>query len=106
MVEAMATGTPVIAMRSGSTPEVVVNGFTGFVCDAIDQMIAAIDVIPQIDRCACRMHVERHFSAQAMADGYERVYRAVIEEHDTPTEDLLSVPAMPESIDQVAASAR
>lgn len=75
MVEAMATGTPVIAYRAGSVPEVVVDGVTGFVCDTLHDMIEAVARIPTIDRRACRAHVESHFSAEVMADGYERVYR-------------------------------
>jgi glycosyltransferase involved in cell wall biosynthesis len=79
MVEAMATGTPVIAYRAGSVPEVVVDGVTGFVCDTLHGMIEAVARIPTIDRRACRAHVEAHFSAAAMADGYERVYRTLVE---------------------------
>jgi glycosyltransferase involved in cell wall biosynthesis len=79
MVEAMATGTPVIAYRAGSVPEVVVDGVTGFVCDTLHDMIEAVARIPTIDRRACRAHVEAHFSAAAMADGYERVYRTLAE---------------------------
>jgi len=75
MVEAMATGTPVVAYRAGSVPEVVVDGVTGFVCDTLHDMIEAVARIPTIDRRACRAHVESHFSAEVMADGYERVYR-------------------------------
>jgi glycosyltransferase involved in cell wall biosynthesis len=80
MVEAMATGTPVIAYRAGSVPEVVVDGVTGFVCDTLHGMIEAVARIPTIDRRACRAHVEAQFSAAAMADGYERVYRTLVGE--------------------------
>jgi len=75
MVEAMATGTPVVAYNVGSVPEVVVDGVTGFVCDSMHDMVEAVGRIGTIDRRACRAHVEEHFSASAMADGYERVYR-------------------------------
>jgi glycosyltransferase involved in cell wall biosynthesis len=60
-------------------PEVVVDGVTGFVCDTLHGMIEAVARIPTIDRRACRAHVEAHFSAAAMADGYERVYRTLVE---------------------------
>jgi glycosyltransferase involved in cell wall biosynthesis len=80
MVEAMATGTPVIAYRAGSVPEVVVDGETGFVCEHFSAMIDAVERIPEIDRRACRDHVERRFSPSTMASGYERVYRSAIEE--------------------------
>jgi len=77
MVEAMATGTPVIAYRAGSVPEVVRDGVTGFVCATMHDMVEAVTRVPDIDRQACRDHVARHFSAQVMTDGYERVFDAV-----------------------------
>ncbi len=77
MVEAMATGTPVIAYKAGSVPEVVVDGVTGYISDTVHGMVEAVARIPEIDRRACRAHVEEHFSAAAMADGYERVYRTL-----------------------------
>jgi glycosyltransferase involved in cell wall biosynthesis len=82
MTEAMATGTPVIAYRAGSVPEVVADGMTGFVCGSLSEMIAAIPRVALIDRAACRAHVEQHFSVAAMADGYERVYAAMLAGND------------------------
>lgn len=82
MAEAMATGTPVIVTRAGSTPEVVADGETGFVCDTVEEMVAAVDRIGAIDRYACRAHVERNFSPAAMADGYERIYASLVDERD------------------------
>ena len=81
MVEAMATGTPVIAMARGSVPEVVADGETGFVCGSTDEMVAAIDLVSQIDRRACRLRVERLFSASRMADGYEAIYARLLTEN-------------------------
>ena len=78
MAEAMATGTPVIAYRVGSVPEVVEDGVTGFVCETVAQMAAAVGRIGEIDRAACRERVERLFSPAAMADGYERAYARVL----------------------------
>ncbi len=78
MVEAMATGTPVLATRIGSVPEVIVDGVTGFVCDTFLDLLQAVDRVPQLQRRACRAHVERHFTTAAMADGYERAYNAVL----------------------------
>ena len=78
MVEAMATGTPVIALDCGSVREVVAHGETGFVCGSVDEMVAAVDEVPKIDRAACRARVERLFSTQRMADGYEAVYRRLL----------------------------
>jgi glycosyltransferase involved in cell wall biosynthesis len=80
MVEAMATGTPVIAYRAGSVPEVVVHGVTGFVCPTLRAMVEAVPLVAGLDRAACRAHVEGRFSAQAMATGYERAYHALRDE--------------------------
>jgi glycosyltransferase involved in cell wall biosynthesis len=78
MAEAMATGTPVVAFRAGSVPEVVVDGVTGFVADTLHDMAEAIPRVQALDRRACRTHVERHFSPSAMADGYEGAYEALL----------------------------
>jgi glycosyltransferase involved in cell wall biosynthesis len=78
MAEAMATGTPVIASRVGSVPEVVVDGVTGFVADTLHDMAEAIPRVKELDRRACREHVERCFSPKAMADGYEAAYSGVV----------------------------
>jgi glycosyltransferase involved in cell wall biosynthesis len=75
MIEAMACGTPVIAHPRGSVPEVVVDGRTGFIGATADELTDAVKRLEQIDRAACRAHVERHFSVATMADGYEAVYR-------------------------------
>jgi glycosyltransferase involved in cell wall biosynthesis len=74
MVEAMATGTPVVAYRAGSVPEVVLDGVTGFVCDTFHALLEAVDQVGTLDRGACRAHVEKCFSPAAMAIGYEQVY--------------------------------
>jgi glycosyltransferase involved in cell wall biosynthesis len=74
MVEAMATGTPVIGTRIGSVPEVVIDGVTGFVRGTLHDLTEAVELVGQIDRAACRAHVERRFSAEAMARGYELAY--------------------------------
>lgn len=78
MVEAMATGTPVIASRNGSTPEVVQDGVTGFVCSTVKEMIGAVPRVASLDRAACRQDVERRFSPGAMATAYETIYRQVL----------------------------
>jgi glycosyltransferase involved in cell wall biosynthesis len=75
MAEAMACGTPVLGLRRGSVPEVVEDGVTGFVRDTEDELAAVARRIPALDRRACRQRVEARFSAAAMADGYEAVYR-------------------------------
>lgn len=78
MVESMASGTPVIAMRLGSAPEVIADGKTGFLCETVDECVAAFDRIGKIDRVACRQHVIDQFSVERMTDGYEAVYRQLL----------------------------
>ncbi|SRR5579871_389644 len=80
VVEAMACGTPVIAMAHGSVPEVVAHEQTGFVCRTIADMIRAVEEVPRIDRSLCRRWVAERFSVERMADGYEAVYRDVLAE--------------------------
>lgn len=78
-VEAMATGTPVIAFRHGATAEVISHGATGFIVDAGDiaQAAAFVAHLPDISRDRCRSHVAAHFTLERMIDQYEEVYGAV-----------------------------
>lgn len=78
MAEAMAVGTPVVAINAGSVPEVVEDGVTGFICNTVDDMVSAISRVGSLDRSACRARVEERFSVTAMANGYERAYRSLL----------------------------
>jgi glycosyltransferase involved in cell wall biosynthesis len=78
MTEAMACGTPVVAWRNGSVPEVVADGETGFIVESVEEMAAAVDRLDALDPRAMRARVEKRFSAEAMVAGYERVYRQVL----------------------------
>jgi glycosyltransferase involved in cell wall biosynthesis len=80
MAESMATGTPVIAMRLGSTEEVISHGETGFLCTDIQECIHAIYKVRRLNRYACRRYVENNFSVEQMTDGYEAVYQQVLAE--------------------------
>ena len=77
MVEAMACGTPVIALRQGSVPEVIEDGVTGFICDDEDEMVDAIGRIDEIDRSRCRQVAEERFSTERMADEYVDVFETL-----------------------------
>ena len=74
MTEAMATGTPVIAFRRGSVPEVIVDGKTGYIVSNVSEMARAVLHIDYIDRRAVRKHVEDNFSKERMVDEYEKVF--------------------------------
>jgi glycosyltransferase involved in cell wall biosynthesis len=78
MIEAMACGTPVVALRGGAVPEVVVDGVTGFIRDSPDELPAALARVHEIDPVACRARVERDFSATKLAAGYEAAYRVAL----------------------------
>jgi glycosyltransferase involved in cell wall biosynthesis len=75
MIEAMACGTPVVAFRRGSVPEVVADGVTGFIVEDEAQAVAAVERARSLDRAACRAHFERHFTAERMARDYLAIYR-------------------------------
>jgi glycosyltransferase involved in cell wall biosynthesis len=79
MIEAMACGTPVIAYRHGSVPEILEQGVTGFVVDNQEQAIAAARDIEKIDRRRCRQVFERRFAARVMARRHLEVYRELVQ---------------------------
>ncbi|MCA1993193.1 MAG: glycosyltransferase family 4 protein [Coleofasciculus sp. S288] len=91
MVESMAAGTPVIAMELGSTSEVIAHGKTGFLCHSVEECVAAIDKVDQLDRYTCREHVQNHFSVQRMTDGYEAAYRKALADLLVPEKPVLSL---------------
>jgi glycosyltransferase involved in cell wall biosynthesis len=80
MIEAMACGTPVVAMRRGSVPEIVVNGVTGITTDDPARLPAAIDLARSLDPAACRAHVTARFGTELMAARYEDAYLRVLAE--------------------------
>jgi glycosyltransferase involved in cell wall biosynthesis len=75
MAESMACGTPVIAWRNGSVPEVIDEGATGFVVDEMDDAVAAVGRIGEIDRQTCRRVFEERFDVGRMARDYVEVYQ-------------------------------
>lgn len=93
MIEAMACGTPVIAYNRGSVSEIVRDGLTGFIIEPDDSpfdskwviktkgtegLIEAVKRIREIDRSACRKHVQDNFTIEKMVEGYERVYQKIL----------------------------
>lgn len=73
MIESMAAGTPVIALRHGSVPEVITSGRSGFICESVDDMVGSLTKLDEISETDCRAEADR-FSADAMAERYLAVY--------------------------------
>jgi glycosyltransferase involved in cell wall biosynthesis len=80
IIEAMACGTPIIAYRCGSVPELIQEGITGYMVDDIYGALEALGKIPSFDRGRCRRVFEERFSATRMAHDYLSVYRRVIKD--------------------------
>ena len=78
LIEAMANGTPVIAFRRGSVPEIVENGVTGLIVDSVDEAVAAVPLAKALDRVAIRRCFEEHFSIERMVRDYLALYDAVL----------------------------
>jgi glycosyltransferase involved in cell wall biosynthesis len=78
LIEAMACGTPVIAYRCGSVPELVEEGVTGFIVDDINAAVEAVGKVDSLDRRLCRSRFEERFSAPRMAQDYLTVYERIL----------------------------
>jgi glycosyltransferase involved in cell wall biosynthesis len=78
MIEAMACGTPVVAYRRGSVPEVVEDGVTGYIVEDIAGAVAAMSRLDRLDRGLIRAEFQRRFSAPRMAHDYVALYRKLL----------------------------
>ncbi|WP_020176845.1 glycosyltransferase family 4 protein [Methyloferula stellata] len=78
MIEAMSAGTPVIAWRNGSVPEIIEDGISGLIVDSIDMAVEAVHRIKSIDRMAVRRSYESRFTEKHMARGYVAAYQKLI----------------------------
>jgi glycosyltransferase involved in cell wall biosynthesis len=78
VVEALASGTPVIASNRGSMPELIDHGVTGFLVNSVDEAVEAIGRIGEIHRSACRAAVSARFTVDRMADRYLELYRSLL----------------------------
>ncbi len=77
MVEAMACGTPVVAYRHGSVPEVMEEGRTGFIVESLEEAVAAVRRVPELSRARCREVFDERFTSTRMAEDYVRVYESL-----------------------------
>jgi len=78
MIEAMAAGTPVIAWRNGSVPEVIRDGRSGIIVETMDEAIAAVGRVGNMDRRIVRREYDERFTASRMADDYIRAYQCLL----------------------------
>jgi glycosyltransferase involved in cell wall biosynthesis len=79
MIEAMATGTPVVAFNCGSVPEVLNHGVSGFIVEDIDQAVKAVEQLSSLSRQECRREFDERFTAARMAKDYVAIYNRLIE---------------------------
>ena len=84
MIEAMATGCPVIAFNKGSIPEIIMDKKTGFIVEKEKEMASAVKKVDFISRKQCRDHVEKNFNVKRMVDSYEKLYYEIINDTTNP----------------------
>lgn len=97
MIEAMACGTPVVALRGGAVAEVVVDGVTGVICEQPDELPAAIERAASLDPHACRRHVAANFGVGQLGSGYELIYHRLLGKGETTRSARSPVPRRFES---------
>jgi len=95
MIESMALGCPVISFARGAAPEIIVSGKTGFLVHDLDEMVACIPRIDEIDRDMTRRYVEEHFSAHVMAGQYIEIYEKLVRTWDNMPRPFVAELATP-----------
>jgi glycosyltransferase involved in cell wall biosynthesis len=85
MIEAMACGTPVVAFRRGSIPEIVEDGRSGIIVEDVDQAVRALERVMKVPRNGCRQAFEERFLVSRMAQDYIKVYDRLLEEQSLVT---------------------
>jgi glycosyltransferase involved in cell wall biosynthesis len=83
-IEALACGTPVLALRRGSVPEIIDNGVTGFVCEHPDELAAAVEQVSLLDRRRCRQAFDMRFTIERMVRDYLNVYEQLAGDIEAP----------------------
>jgi len=78
MIEAMACGTPTVAFKCGSVPELIAHGTSGFIVDNIEDAIKAVSRVADLDRAACRQAFEMRFTGSRMAKDYVKLYESML----------------------------
>jgi glycosyltransferase involved in cell wall biosynthesis len=83
MIEAIACGTPVVAFRRGSVPEIIEPGVTGFVVDTVEEAVEAVRCLPTLSRTEVRAQFDRRYTASRMAHDYLAIYRRLLKGCET-----------------------
>ncbi len=78
VIEALASGTPVVAFARGSLPEIVETGVTGFTVNTVEEMLNAVKEVDKLDPLMCRRRAEERFSAERMAKEYLELYKEIL----------------------------
>jgi len=79
-IEALACGTPVLAYRRGSVPEIIEHGVTGFISETFDEMVASVADLDMIDRRRCRAAFDLRFTVERMVTDYLKIYEELVQE--------------------------
>jgi glycosyltransferase involved in cell wall biosynthesis len=79
-IEALACGTPILAYRRGSVPEIIDDGQTGFICDTVDQMVNVVSRVSTLDRKHCRQVFEKRFTLKRMVQDYLAAYETLVDQ--------------------------
>jgi glycosyltransferase involved in cell wall biosynthesis len=95
MIEAMACGTPVIAWRRGSVPEVMDDGVTGFIVESVEDAVRAVGRVGELSRLRCRKVFEERFSAPRMARDYLTLYGRLLQREPIAARKRLAVNGVP-----------
>src|SRR5262249_20897533 len=90
VIESMACGTPIVAMRRGSMPEVIDDGVSGFIVDDVDAAVEAVRRLETVKRDGVRQCFERRFAAEHMARNYVAIYRRLVEHAQEPLQPKIS----------------
>jgi glycosyltransferase involved in cell wall biosynthesis len=88
LIEALASGTPVLGTRRGALPEVITSD-VGVLGDTLEELVSGLDRIPTLDPEACRQRVDRHFHYRVMAAGHLRMARGFLRDGRLPAGRLL-----------------
>ncbi len=86
LIEALASGTPTIAVNRGSMPELIIDGETGFLVNNVDQAVEAVSRMDSISRKRCREIAEERFSVDRMVEDYIKVYKTILKNHNRESE--------------------